>query len=468
MPGKKTKEPKKGGGDEAQQKTPEDEEAERKEMMKHLEDIADALEKAKKVRNYFQTERDRINKFWDISKKNLECAKYELRNADVEIEEMEEKHQVEMKVYKQKVRHLLYEQKLQLQDVQDRSESQLQESEKSHEGSIVRLKMQKKELDTDHTKVQNIHVENVANQRMMYHTLIIGQRQDTELLINGMQQKYEEKLHLLRAELELRRRTEVHEIEERKNEHIKELVAKHQQAFQEIKEYYNDITSNNLDLIKSLKEEVDNMTKNENLNYKLMLEIATENKKLKEPLQKIEREVENLRQKLANYEKDKMSLKNAKSRLSVLESQYRQLEESHDKMKTEFSDTEQEKEELVAKFKDSLLQIDQHANRKNMILDEKLNKLKDDVRAKDAQLAGALQAANLEPVAIDRHIVTRKLEDMLETKNRAIIDLHFELTKVQNKHREVLKAYEHKCTANGLPPLDMKQLGLLKTYVVEG
>ena len=64
-------------------------------------------------------------------------------------------------------------------------------------------------------------------------------------------------------------------------------MAKHEAAFAEIKDYYNDITSKNLDLIKSLKEEVANMKKNEQYNEKLMFEIAQENKRLNEPLQKV-------------------------------------------------------------------------------------------------------------------------------------------------------------------------------------
>jgi hypothetical protein len=45
---------------------------------------------------------------------------------------------------------------------------------------------------------------------------------------------------------------EIHEIEERKNLHINKLVSNHEKAFQEIKEYYYEITKDNLDLIKSL------------------------------------------------------------------------------------------------------------------------------------------------------------------------------------------------------------------------
>jgi len=67
-----------------------------------------------------------VNTFWDITKRQLEETKAVVRNKDREIEDAEERHQVEikvrnnsrietivahclLKVYKQKVKHLLYE-----------------------------------------------------------------------------------------------------------------------------------------------------------------------------------------------------------------------------------------------------------------------------------------------------------------------------------------------------------------------
>ena len=99
-----------------------------------------------------------------------------------------------------------------------------------------------------------------------------------------LQNKYEKQMKMLRDDLELQRKQELHQTEERKNAHIRELMRKHRQAFTEIKNYYNDITSNNLDLIKTLKEDVAEMKKKEALNEKLMYEISNENKRLSEPL----------------------------------------------------------------------------------------------------------------------------------------------------------------------------------------
>ena len=68
-----------------------------------------------------------------------------------------------------------------------------------------------------------------------------------------IESKYERKMRMLRDELELRRKTEIHEVEERKNSQINTLMKNHEKAFSDIKNYYNDITLNNLALINSLK-----------------------------------------------------------------------------------------------------------------------------------------------------------------------------------------------------------------------
>lgn len=57
----------------------------------------------------------------------------------------------------------------------------------------------------------------------------------------------------LRDELDLRRKTEIHEVEERKNAQINELTRNHEKAFSDIKNYYNDVMLNSLALINTLK-----------------------------------------------------------------------------------------------------------------------------------------------------------------------------------------------------------------------
>jgi hypothetical protein len=76
------------------------------------------------------------------------------------------------------------------------------------------------------------------------------------LTAKELQLKYDKKMVTLREELDLRRKTEIVEVEERKNFQISTLMRNHEKAFADIKNYYNDITLNNLALINSLKEQV--------------------------------------------------------------------------------------------------------------------------------------------------------------------------------------------------------------------
>lgn len=52
---------------------------------------------------------------------------------------------------------------------------------------------------------------------------------------------------------------EMDEIDERKTNHIMKLVQEHEASLTEMRDYYNDITQNNLQLIASLKEQLEEL-----------------------------------------------------------------------------------------------------------------------------------------------------------------------------------------------------------------
>ena len=49
-----------------------------------------------------------MNYFWIVAKKELEDKQAEMRNKERELQDLREKHQIEIKVYKQRVKHLLF------------------------------------------------------------------------------------------------------------------------------------------------------------------------------------------------------------------------------------------------------------------------------------------------------------------------------------------------------------------------
>ena len=425
--------------------------------LKSLQSVTSILAGVKQLRQFYQLERDKVHKFWEITKMELENNRNELLNADQELEEMESKHQVEMKVYKQKVRHLMYEHKMQVQEIRMESEKELQRETQQHQQRMEALLKEKQSRHKELQSAVQAHEAAVSDSRDSHKYMIsVTKKQNHEREMNRLQAQYETKLSLLRNELELRRRAEIHEIEERKNEHINALIKLHERKFSEMKSYYNQITTNNLDLIKSLKEEIANMKRNGEHNQNLMYDIEKENHNLSEPLELAKKEVAELQQQLHNYEKDKLSLRNTRSRLKALGEEYAQLQEGHEKLRGQFHEVHTDRENLKSKFETALHNAMDVVQEKNTALQQTLIEVSAKVEERDAQLANVLAAVNLEPSTLD--VITRQLEDTLETKNRAIKDLHFELKKIEKQHRDIVAEYERRATKNKIPVLNLAEV----------
>lgn len=422
--------------------------------LKALKVVTEMLANVKQLRQYYQQERDKVHKYWEITLKELDNNRHALLNADQDLEDMENRHQVEMKVYKQKVRHLMYEHKMQVQEIRLESDRALQQATQQHQERMEKLLKSKQQHHKDIQTAVQSHEGAISEARDSHEYMInTTKKQNHEKEMNRLQNSYESKLNLLRSELELRRRAEIHEIEERKNEHINELIKLHDRKFTDMKTYYNQITTNNLDLIKSLKEEIANMKKNDEHNETLMYDIEKENHNLSEPLELAKKEVAELQQQLNNYEKDKLSLTNTRSRLRALGIEFAQLEEDHDGLKLKFHEVYNDRENLKAKFEAALQNAMDVVQERNNVLQQNLIGLGAKVEERDAQLANVLAAVNLEPSALE--VVTRQLEDTLETKNRAIKDLHFELKKIERQHKDVTSEYERRCLSKDLPVLNL-------------
>lgn len=249
--------------------------------------------------------------------------------------------------------------------------------------------------------------------------------------------------------MEARRRSETQAIEERKNTHISQLMNTHEKAFGEIKNYYNDITHNNLDLIKSLKEEVADMKKKEAQDEKLMFEIAQENKRMSEPLKRALQDVDRLRSNLDRYRLDKEELAKAKAKLMVLEDEYKSLSWEHEVLEQRFEHVKEEKDDLYDQFQNSVYDVQQKTGFKNLLLEKKLESMDQILEQKEAQLNDILVYAQLDPAVLGQ--VRGRLDDIIESKQQAHRDLEMELARVEQLHRRLIDVTHHKFEEYGIP-----------------
>ncbi|KDR18764.1 growth arrest-specific protein 8 [Zootermopsis nevadensis] len=423
--------------------------------------LQEEMEREREERNFFQLERDKLRTFWEITKQQLEESRAELRNKDREIEEAEERHQVEIKVYRQKVKHLQYEHQNNLSELKAESMVSLKMAQDDYNEQETELLRDKRKLKSQQKEQELSHQDEIRT-IFMNHSEELGKIRGTfEVEAREIEAKYEKRLTTQRNELNLRHRMELTEVEERKNKQIAELMMNHEKAFSDIKNYYNDITFNNLSLINSLKEQMEGIKKREERMEKQLRDVTVENHKLVEPLQQAQAEVNELSRQMKNYEKDKISLANTKTRLGLCQKDFEELKWENEVLELRFEKLQQERDDLHNRFVTAILELQQKTGLKNVLLEKKLAALNDLLLQKQGQINEVLAAANLDPTAMAT--VNKKLEELLSRKNAALQDLQYELARVCKVHDDLLQTYEGKLKQYGIPKEELGFIPLQAT-----
>lgn len=169
MPPKKKKGSGKKGKKSAKGKAPtvidgiSTEEMSKEQLEEHIVRLREELDREREERNYFQLERDKVNTFWEITKRQLEEKKADLRNKDREMEDAEERHQIEIKVYKQKVKHLLYEHQNNISELKAQNTVSLKMTQDEHRGEETVLRKDKRSLKVELKEQELAHEDIIKN-----------------------------------------------------------------------------------------------------------------------------------------------------------------------------------------------------------------------------------------------------------------------------------------------------------------
>lgn len=424
------------------------------EMQTSLRFMKAELTKEKKLLNDFQLQKEKLEKFWTMEKKKRDDFKMVFRNKLRQKQDLEEKHEFELKVYKQKVKHLLHEQQAHMTDVRTDGEKALKlleddQRDNQHEfkSNLRSFKMMQKEMELGHHDlIKSIK----TNQEIAIMTL----RQDMERKAGDLKRNYEKKMKKVRESCDEKRRNETTALEGRKTKHIHTLMSMHKSEFDKIKVYYREITNSNLDLIKTLKEEVGDMKKKEQGVQKELAEISRLNKKLSKPLQKNKKLVEELKTKLSIYERDQVRLAETKESLLSYEEKNKNLEWEEEIFLQKHSRLKDETGQLTDKLQATIYKVQQKTGFKNLLLEKKLEAMSQDLEKTESALAEVLASTNLRPEIIGD--IKHNLEDVLMAKNKQVQKLEDSLADLKQAYANTINVYEEKLAEHSIP---REQLG---------
>ncbi|CAL4110967.1 unnamed protein product, partial [Meganyctiphanes norvegica] len=292
----------------------------------HVLRLRNELEREREERNYIQTELERVQRLWEVSAENLDLVRKELRYKDVEIAEAEEKHQQEISVYQQKMKHLMFTQENSLTKLQVNSEEALLNVHKDAVAEEAKVKQEKEDLQVQLRTMESNYLTIIANMKLSNSKSLDELRKEFESEAAEMEAKSVKRVKALQTQLELKRKTELVTQEEKKNNFLSTIISNHEKSFDEMKNYYTDITATNLKLISELKAELGEQKERE---HKLEQEMSA----ALSGRSRLENEVTTLRKKLADTERsvqrskrDKESFLTSQAQVKVLKSEKESLQ----------------------------------------------------------------------------------------------------------------------------------------------
>jgi len=441
--GKKKKDAGGGGGED------EAEARRKRDMMLEAKTLRELWEKEEKEFHHFLMEREKINYFWIVEKKTLAEKQADLRNKEREWQDKDERQQIELKMFQQRLKHLRYHQQDEVVELKTDAELGLKLQEDHHRVTEAEIGKDKRALKVEMKEVEVAQEDFIRMLKLEQDQKILELRQEFDRKARDMQQKYELRMKTIREEMERARRRQIQKIEEAKNSHIQRVMAKNQKDFLEIKVYYSEITTSNLDLIKRLKEEHSEIKKRENADAKHIFDLEQRNKQLKEPLKRADADVERLTQELEAYGEDKKKLAAVKEKIKHSETQLHRMEFQHEVLQQQLGTVSKERDELYENFQQAIYDVQRKSGLKNLILEKKIDAVEEAVETTDAQVSELLTSANVDQATTSG--ISQKLDQVIAYKNDIVQQLQEEVQRIQESHRTMVRTYESKLAEYGIP-----------------
>ena len=143
---------------------------------------------------------------------------------DREMELLAENHRVDVKAHQQKVKALEYEHSLGMKKVESgEAESRAAEAQ-LHSRKVAGLQGDNSALRARIREAEESTLEIIQAMRVAQDKNVMKMREEFRLSLEQLRAKYDARQQQLVDDLRLRQKVEVHELEERKNLHINQLM----------------------------------------------------------------------------------------------------------------------------------------------------------------------------------------------------------------------------------------------------
>ena len=407
------------------------------------------IEEEEKLMNYYNLDKEKVNNLWIIAKKDLEETDASLKNKERESKDLEENHIMTKNLYKQKIKHLLFQNEDSHGEMRVVQEKKLQQKEDQN-------RVITQDLDSDNRDLKKKLKEQELSQNNYMFALqfdanqnLTQQRQEHERAMRELTLKYELKKKKVYSEMEEDRGQLVKRLEDEKEKRIKAIKAQHNNNYNDIKNYYNDITTSNLSLIKQFKEDIQKAQDQEERERQRLEKMIELNQRLKKPLNEARIEIEKLKKDLEEWWLIKEEKTRLRDQISRYEEEYRRMEYEHEVSLQQFAYLEKEKDALFDKYEDVMYDIHQKSGLRNLILEKKKALIQERLEAKDCELNKVLSISNIDEAS--KRNIAEGLQELIAMKDQMVGELQEDLRQIRAAHVHMVKAYDGKLSEFVIP-----------------
>ncbi|XP_077575533.1 dynein regulatory complex subunit 4-like [Stigmatopora nigra] len=393
------------------------------QLEEHIIRLREELEREREEKSFFQLERDKIQNFWKVSERHLEDTQAQLRNRNREKDEADRRHIVEINVYKQKLKHVLSEQHTAVVEKKIESSTAAWLARRQHTDAEIRLRRHSQNVQADaREKKLNSH-KCIQELKLKHQVELMEHRNNYDKRISEVEAKYSQKMEQMRRTESEKTAAAILSLEEKMSEHLKLLTEEQHKKFRAAEEFFTTTQSKLSDDTRRLKEEASETKKfHARVNGRLE-EAEQHNRHLSVSLEESKRKLPDLQRQLEGHRRARSQQADSAARVKKLEEQLEDVLLERDVLLATFAQVEEERDALLSKQTEVLLEVQQRSNMKEMMLDRRIALLSQSVDRKEAQLNATL--ADLQPhhdnPAADR------LQDALESKKKTIRGLKEEL-----------------------------------------
>jgi T-lymphocyte triggering factor len=271
--------------------TDDREHMDKESLQKLIEQLEQGLDQEIKARNAAQVEYDAVLSYFSVTEKRILDADMQVRMMSRHIEDREEEQGIEIQVYGNKVKHLLYNHNVKLQEESISKDKLLQEANLIHQMNLLNIDRETDCAREEWQDRQLLHINEIDILREKYQEDVRALQMFFESELDRCKKQSLQFCDELHEEYYIKNAVDKRVYEEKLNQFIFELERLHHLEIQDIHIHYETIFENNARVISDLEMKIHDLNTQLFDNSRLIDQLNQENETLIIPLELVNRTV---------------------------------------------------------------------------------------------------------------------------------------------------------------------------------